>query len=156
MAAPEPPIRAREGANPQGGGAGAGAADQAPKLDGAALARGSGRGRRRRKKFTFPETVRVGEKDPKSVVLVELKMGEIDAAYEVAAGNRNKLTQELAKLAVYKVDGRTVELEDMEAAWPIWSQKVRMQCVIAYNSMHNTSDEEDRAFLSSAADDDDD
>lgn len=153
--AADPPVRAREGASPQGGNAaGAGAADRAENLSGAALARGSDRSRRRRKKFTFPASVRVGDRDPSSVVLVELKVGEIDAAYEVASGNRNRLTQELAKLSVHKVDGRLVSLEDMEAAWPTWSQKVRMQCVVAYNTMHNTSDEEDRAFLASAADDD--
>jgi hypothetical protein len=133
-------LQRKEGSAPQGG----------PPEDGEAAPPRDERQRRRRLRFTVPESVRVSKNDPKTIVMAELKLGEIDAAYELGAGNRNRTTQELTKLALYKIDGKVVGVEDVEERWPTFSQKVRMQIATAYNSMHNTSDAEDQAFLGSA------
>lgn len=147
-----PQVTTRDGAPPP----------QAPPVQGAAArapiattmaAPTDDRARRYRRKFTFPATVRDPSRDPVSVVICELKIGEVEAAYEAGGTNKQRVSAELAKLAIFKVDGRVVSLEDLEVAWPKWSPKVRQQCVLAYGRMHNTSDEEDAAFFDSAEDD---
>lgn len=141
------PISAREGTTPQAPPV-EGAANRAPAMTSGLP--GDDRQRRNRLKFTFPASARDPVRDPTTVVMVELKIGEVEAAYEAGHGNKQRIAQELAKLSIYKVDGRVVALDDLEAAWPAWSAKVRTLCVLAYDRMHNTSDAEDAAFFASA------
>lgn len=124
-----------------------GAADRAPGLE-AVRATGD-RAKRYRRRYTIPESSRLDpSKDPQTVVLVELKAGEIEAAYEVS-GNKRRVASELAKLSVYKVDGRVVTSEDVEFAWAGWSNKVREHLILGYHRIHNTSDEADDSFFAS-------
>ncbi len=106
-------------------------------------------------KCVIPKSARVKPEDPKEVVLIELTSGQEELASKLAGNVKDglgiKLAAQLVILSLHSVDGRLVNHGDAEGEfyWGRWSSKVRRLIQMGFAKLHNTTDEEDAAFLAS-------
>jgi hypothetical protein len=101
--------------------------------------------------FKVPQACRIGPSDPEQLTIRELTSDQQIEASRLGQGNQLKAGFELAKAALYAVDGKVVNHGDFESEiyWQRFSSKVRQLASIAFANVHNTSNEEDADFLRS-------
>ena len=102
--------------------------------------------------FQVPASARVLADDPVSFGMQELSYGDEEAAYEAAGENPKKAFELQLMRSLVEVNGRRLDKgkNEDEIHYRRWSSKCRKLAVIAFNRLHNTSEEEDAAFFASA------
>lgn len=103
-----------------------------------------------RQRFAVPPSARVRSTDPESFVIRELTQGEIYNARKAGGADRDKRIEEMAKTSITLINDHAVDYFQADAAWGIWSTKIRSLATQAFNRIHTTTDEEDAAFFASA------
>lgn len=99
--------------------------------------------------FPVPEELKVPDHIEKTVGLVKLKPREELRASKRADGDAYTLAYELAKAAMYKVDGKLVNVgegED-EMLWGKMDPMLRQLILTAYNKLHSPDDGVAKSFL---------
>lgn len=126
---------------------------KAPKSEPAKLEGGIPQKKHRTYKFTIPETCRVAETDPRTIVLRELDPDDLAATRKLTGSDETRAADEAVKMSLWEVDGQLVNHSEDQATWH-WhrfSSKVRHLLNLGWAAIHVTDEDEDAAFLSSMA-----